>query len=161
MATPHPVLAGTARARISGMGRIYVERRDLPADLRALLDVIWNDGAQQASTPAECTPPLDVFETDTGVEIVMDLPGVVADSLKLVFSRNVLIIAGEKRPACDQPEAAFHLAERGFGRFARAVRLEGAYDAGRADATLAAGELRIGLPRIEERRGSEIRIPIR
>ena len=143
------------------MGRIYVERCELPDDLRTLLDVIWNDGARQASSPAECTPMLDVLETDEGVEVVMDAPGVAKSSLQLVFSRNVLIVAGEKLPSREQPGAAFHLAERGFGRFARAIRLEGAYDAGRADATLVAGELRIRLPRIDERRGSEIRIPIR
>ena len=142
------------------MGRIYVERRDLPADLRALLDVIWNDGAPQAGIPAECTPPLDVLETDAGIELAIDLPGVARSSLQIVFSRNVLIIAGEKLPSREQPEAAFHLAERGFGRFARAVKLEGAYDAGRAEASLSAGELRLRLPRIEERRGREIRIPI-
>ena len=143
------------------MGRIYVERCELPDDLRTLLDVIWNDGAQQASIPAECTPPLDVLETAGDVEVIVDVPGVSVSSLQLVFSRNVLIVAGEKLPAHEQSGAAFHLAERGFGRFARAVRLEGAYDAGRAEATLAAGELRVRLPRIEERRGSEIRIPIR
>jgi len=143
------------------MGRIYVERCELPDDLRTLLDVIWNDGAQQASSPAECVPPLDVLETRDGVEIVMDVPGVSKSSVQLVFSRNVLIVAGEKVPVREQPGAAFHLAERGFGRFARAVRLEGAYDGGRAEATLINGELRLRLPRIEERRGSEIRIPIR
>ena len=143
------------------MGRIYVERGELPADLRKLLDVIWNDGAQQASSPAECAPAVDVLETPDGVEVVIDLPGVSASSLQLVFSQNVLIVAGEKLPPRDQPDAAFHLAERGFGRFARAVRLEGAFDAGRAGAALVAGELRVRFPRIEERRGSEIRIPIR
>ncbi len=138
-----------------------MERRELPADLQALLDVIWNGGATQASIPAECTPALDVLETSDAVEVVMDLPGVAVSSLQLVFSQNVLIVAGEKLPARDHPDAAFHLAERGFGRFARAVRLEGPCDAGRADASLVAGELRVRLPRIEERRGSEIRIPIR
>ena len=143
------------------MARIYLERRELPADLRALLDVIWDGGAGAASTVAECTPPLDVVETDGGVEIVMDVPGVTAASLQIVFSRNVLIVAGEKVPGREHPDAAFHLAERGFGRFARAVRLDGAYDAGRAAASLTAGELRVRLPRIQERRGREIRIPIR
>lgn len=143
------------------MGRIYVERCELPEDLRTLLDVIWNDGARQASSPAECTPSLDVLESPGSVEIVMDAPGVARSSLQLVFSRNVLIVAGEKVPAGEQSGAAFHLAERCFGRFARAVRLEGAYDAGRAEATFTAGELRVTLPRIDERRGSEIRIPIR
>jgi HSP20 family protein len=143
------------------MGRIFVERRDLPADLQALLDVIWDDGVKQAPIPAEFTPALDVLEGRENVEIIVDVPGVTPSSLQIVFSRNVLIVAGEKLPAHDHPDAAFHLAERSFGRFARAVCLEGAFDAGRASASLAAGELRVTLPRIEERRGGQIRIPIR
>jgi HSP20 family molecular chaperone IbpA len=61
---------------------------------------------------------------------------------------------------CPHSQAAFHLAERTFGRFARAVRISGAFDAGRATATLVEGELRVILPRIEERRGHDIRIEI-
>jgi HSP20 family molecular chaperone IbpA len=41
------------------------------------------------------------------------------------------------------------------------VRLAGAFDVGRADATLKDGELRVQLPRIVERRGGEIRIRVR
>jgi HSP20 family molecular chaperone IbpA len=71
------------------------------------------------------------------------------------------VIAGRKLPGtCVDQEAAFHLAERSFGRFARAVRLAGAFDAGNASATLQGGELRIVLPRIDERRGREIHILI-
>jgi HSP20 family molecular chaperone IbpA len=55
---------------------------------------------------------------------------------------------------------AFHLAERTFGRFARAITLSGAFDAGRATASLAGGELRVVLPRIEERRGRDIAIEV-
>ena len=62
--------------------------------------------------------------------------------------------------SCRHREAAFHLAERGFGRFIRAVRLAGAFDAGNARASLTAGELRIFLPRIDDRRGREIRIDV-
>jgi HSP20 family protein len=143
------------------MARIYVERRELPPDLQALLDVIWDGGAVRASTPAEFTPAVDVLETEAALEVVVDLPGVTKDSIQIVFSRNVLIVAGEKLPpAREHADAAFHLAERGFGRFARAMRLDGAYDAGRAKAALANGELRVTVPRIDERRGREIRIPI-
>jgi HSP20 family protein len=104
---------------------------------------------------------MDVLETTEGIEILMDLPGVSASGLRLFFSQGTLVIAGQKRPAaCAHGEAAFHLAERSFGRFARAVRLNGAFDAGRAAATLQGGELRIRLPRIDERRGGDIRIEI-
>src|SRR5436190_1797251 len=111
---------------------------------------------------AECSPPLDIIETDTGIEVIVDMPGVPPDAVQIVCARNVLIIGGQKMPGvCEHREAAFHLAERAFGRFARAVRLEGAFDAGRASASFNAGELRITMPRIDDRRGKEIRIPVR
>jgi HSP20 family protein len=110
----------------------------------------------------ECAPPMDVLETAEAVEILLDLPGVAASSLRLVFSQGTMIVAGRKLPAaCAHREAAFHLAERSFGRFVRAIRLSGACDAGRASATLTDGILRLVLPRIEERRGREIRVDIR
>jgi HSP20 family protein len=135
------------------MARVYVERRELPDDLRRLLD---------AGAPSvEFTPPIDVLESETAIQILLDVPGVDPERIEVVFSRNVLLIAGEKTPVgCDHDDAAFHIAERAFGRFARAIGLEGAFDAGKATATLTHGELRVVLPRVPERRGSRIRIPV-
>jgi HSP20 family protein len=135
------------------MARVYLERRELPAELVRLLDA--------SPAAAECTPPLDVIETDAGIEAILDIPGVSPSSVEIVFSRNVLLVTGRKMPAaCDHHDAAFHIAERSFGRFARAIGVEGAFDTGRATATLTGGELRIILPRLAERRGAQIRIPI-
>jgi HSP20 family protein len=146
------------------VAHIFVERRDLRAaddDLRRVLDQLHDAGAPTGPA-ADCTPPLDVIETAGAVEVVMDLPGVPADELTVLFVRNTLVVTGRKQPgACEHRGAAFHLAERTFGRFARGVRVAGAFDAGRADATLRAGELRITLPRIEERRRGQLRIPVR
>ena len=135
------------------MARVYVERRELPAELLRLLDA--------SPVAAECTPPLDIIETDGGIEAILDIPGVPQDSVEIVFSGNVLLVTGQKLPgACEHRDAAFHIAERSFGRFARAIGVDGAFDAGRAAATLTEGELRIVLPRLAERRGEQIRIPI-
>jgi HSP20 family protein len=135
------------------MARVYVERRELPAELLRLLD------ANPATV--ECTPPLDVIDTEAGIEAIVDIPGVPAASVEIVFAHNVLLIAGQKLPAqCEHGDAAFHMAERAFGRFARAISVEGAFDPGRATATLADGELRVVVPRLAERRGGQIRIPI-
>ena len=136
------------------MARVYVERRDLPAHLLQLIE--------HTRAAAECTPPMDVLETPTGLEIRLDIPGVGAGEVEIVFADSVLLITGQKMPhLCEHADAGFHIAERAFGRFARAIRVEGAYDAGRAAASLTAGELRVVLPRIDERRGAQIRIPIR
>jgi HSP20 family protein len=134
------------------VARVFLERRDLGEEARRLFDLLAGERVA-GGTAAECAPPVDVVETATSVEIVKDV--------QVVFGRGVVVIGGRKLPqACEHPEAAFHLAERAFGSFARAVRLNGAFEAGRATATLIAGELRIVLPRIEDRRGGELRIPV-
>jgi HSP20 family protein len=142
------------------MPRIYLERREMTDELRQLFDLLDGD-AQARGSAGECSPPIDVMETPAAVEIAVDLPGVDKDNLHVAFARNAVLVAGSKGPkACHHADATFHLAERAFGRFARVIRLTGALDAGRARAALSSGELRIVIPRIEERRGAEIRIPI-
>jgi HSP20 family protein len=108
----------------------------------------------------ECTPPLDMYETDEAIEVSMDLPGVDADAVRIVVKAGALLIAGEKTPRRGRGDSSFHLVERGFGRFARSVRLAACCDATRARATLTGGELRITLPKIAERRGQPIRIAV-
>ena len=143
------------------MARIFFERRHVPDEALRLLEML-DQGVVPPGTAGDCAPPIDVVETAETLEIVMDLPGVAADGVQVIFARNTLVIAGQKAPrSCEHREAGFHLAERAFGRFARAIRVAAAYDAGAADATLKAGELRIVLPRIADRRGAEIRIPVR
>jgi HSP20 family protein len=111
----------------------------------------------------ECVPPLDLYELEDAIVVVIDLPGVPADAVQALVKEGVLVVAGEKpAPACaaSKDVARFHLVERGFGRFARAVRLTGPVDATRAAATLEAGVLRVTVPRVADRRGAPIRIRI-
>jgi HSP20 family protein len=133
---------------------------DQDDDLKEIFDRLLGTGAVE--TPAsECSVAVDVIETGSHIEVVVDLPGVQAADVTVLFARKMLVIVGHKRHgACRHREAAFHLVERTSGRFARAVRVSGPFDAGRAQALMAAGELRVLLPRIEERRGAEIRIPV-
>lgn len=108
----------------------------------------------------ECAPALDVFETDEAIEIVVDLPGVDPAAVRIVAKHDTLLIAGEKASRRGGTDSTFHLVERGFGRFARAVRLGRPVDPSRAEARLANGELRIRVPKIADRRGQSIQIPV-
>src|SRR6188768_3850098 len=94
----------------------------------------------------ECAPALDVFETDEAVEIAVDLPGVSPESVRLVARGQTLLIAGNKAPRRTRSDASFHLVERGYGRFARVVRLSASCDTNRARASMSNGELRITVP---------------
>jgi HSP20 family protein len=109
----------------------------------------------------ECMPLQDVFETEQSIEIVLDVPGVTGDCCRVMIKSGVVLVVGEKeRPEPTYGPASFHLVERDFGRFARAVRVHAAVDAAKARARLKDGELRIILPKLAERRGREVLVPI-
>src|SRR5690606_6342920 len=109
----------------------------------------------------ECSPTLDVLETDATVEVLVDVPGLSADALRILIKGGIVLVVGEKeRSEPSRTPTSYHLVERDFGRFARAVRIHAAVDAARARATLAHGELRIVLPRLDERRGQEFLVPV-
>ena len=112
------------------------------------------------SLAGECSPPLDVFETDDALEIAVDLPGVDPAAIRIIGKGDSVLIAGEKAARRARRESSFHLVERDFGRFARVVRLGRPCDASRARATLVNGELRVSIPKIADRRSQAIPITI-
>jgi HSP20 family protein len=112
------------------------------------------------SLAGECSPAVDVYETDDTIEIAVDLPGVDAAAIRVVAKGDSILIAGEKPARRGHRESSFHLVERGYGHFARVVRLSRALDTSAARAKFANGELRITVPKIKDRRGTAIAIEI-
>lgn len=133
---------------------------DLADDARRLLTELDRDVPGVSTLSAECRPPIDVFETADAIEIIVDVPGVAPESVRVALRRNAVLVVGAKVSTPDNTSARYHLAERSSGRFARAVRFPGAIDAAHARATVSAGELRIVLPRLTDRRGSVLTIPV-
>ena len=137
------------------------ELGDLTEDVRRLFQELGLASAGRGTAAGDCLPPLDVLETDDSLQILMDLPGVPASGVRVLIKGNVVLIAGEKWADSPGPGAGgYHLVERGSGRFARAVRLTGAFDGSKVRATLAGGELRITLPKLADRRGRGIEVPV-
>ncbi len=137
------------------------ETGELADDLRTLFEELATSLAHgQRAYSGECRPALDVLENDASVEVIVDVAGIEPDAVRILFRGGVLLIAGEKAPPPPSGPRTFHLVEREFGRFARAVRLTGAFDVQRTRATMLDGELRVVLPKIEDRRGLAQRIPV-
>jgi HSP20 family protein len=133
---------------------------DLADDARRLLVELDRDVPGAARLSGECRPPLDVLETSAHIEIVVDLPGVPPEAIRIALRRQTLLIVGVKQAGATDTSGRFHVAERSYGRFARAVRLTAAIDASRGRARVESGQLHVLLPRIEDRRGRVIDIPI-
>ena len=126
---------------------------DLADDVRQLFDELAQARPSSSPVAGTCRPLVDVFETDEAIELVVDAAGVPAALLRVLFRQGVVVVAGERmaQPAADS--VTYHLVERDYGRFARVVRVNGAFDVDRASATLRAGELTVVLPKRIERRG--------
>lgn len=138
----------------------FLGAADLAEDARRLLSELDREVPGAAAINSDCRPPVDVFETSTSIEIVADIPGVPPSSVRVAVRRNTLLVVGAKIAAHAASSTRFHVAERSYGRFARVVRLNGAFDAARARATIRAGQLRVTLPRLEDRRGRILHIPV-
>ena len=152
---------------MTGVARILFERRSrrepgspdfVAADMQTLLNSVA--GPISDDLTGEYRPSIDVIETSASIEITADLPGIVPDDLRVAFNDGLVILAGRKRASACQHAVTFHLAERTFGRFAVGIRVAVAVDLSAARAVLRHGELHISLPRIAERRRSEVAIPI-
>src|SRR5262245_52047891 len=114
---------------------MHHDAADLAEDARRLLAELDRDVPGAESTTAECRPAVDVIETASTVEVIVDVPGVAPPALRVVVRRNAVLVVGVKLSSPD-PSMRFHLAERSYGRFARVVRLTGAADASRARASV-------------------------
>lgn len=147
---PHLPLIST-----SDVGEIRQDILDLFAELATVL------APEERGGSGECHPCVDVLETDRTVEVFVDAAGLSARAVRILFRGDILVIVGEKAPARPAGPRTFHLVEREFGRFARAIRLQGAFDIAAATASIRDGELHIALPKLGDRRGQAHRIAIR
>jgi HSP20 family protein len=108
----------------------------------------------------EWSPAVDVYERGGKLVVVVEVPGLEADALKVVCRERELSITGvrkEKRPA---GASAFLCMERPAGQFQRTLSLDVPVDVRQAEASLAGGLLTITLPRLKDRRGRETVIPV-
>jgi len=109
---------------------------------------------------SEWSPAVDVFESRDRLVVVVEVPGLPPESLRVVFRGRDLVLSGERRARRTGPGATFLCLERPHGRFEREIPLEMPVDVAHARATLAGGLLTVTVPRLRERRGRETVVPI-
>jgi HSP20 family protein len=78
-----------------------------------------------ASERAQVTwePPVDVFETEVELVVVVALPGVTADGVHVASESGELVVRAERRLPCAGSRCAVHRLEIPYGYFERRIRL--------------------------------------
>ncbi len=107
------------------------------------------------------SPAIDICESSDRVRIYVELPGVPVEQIELTVSAKEITIEGEKRHSLNTEKALTHYCcERSYGRFKRRIQLRWSVNIKETRATLSNGTLAISLPKLRDRRGKAVRIPI-
>lgn len=104
---------------------------------------------------------LDVRESEDKLVIEADLPGVAEKDVSVTLADGVLTIKGERKSEREEKKDDYHIAERSFGRFERALRLPDAIDENRIEANFDKGVLKITAQKRPEAVKAEKRIEIK
>ncbi|HDZ23564.1 MAG TPA: Hsp20/alpha crystallin family protein [Desulfobacteraceae bacterium] len=104
--------------------------------------------AEQTRPGVVFTPAVDIFETDTEITLLADLPGVRAEDLNIDLRENVLTLDSDVEPPEGSDEVDV-IREYRTGKFYRQFTLSQVIDQGKIDAELKDGVLRLRLPKVE------------
>jgi HSP20 family protein len=104
---------------------------------------------------ADWTPPSDIYETESGYLIAMDLPGIDREALQIDIDENRLIVKGTREIAESK-----HRTERPRGKFLRTFSVPVSVDQAKIGAEYKDGVLQIRLPRRTEQKPKKIDIKI-
>jgi HSP20 family protein len=126
-------------------------------DFEREIDSLFN-GFLSGATSRKIVPSVDVVEGASESTLVLELPGVNKEDIKISLENELLTVKGERK-AEGLPEGARWLrSERPSGEFYRAIQLPHAVSAEAVAAEYVNGILRITLPKAEEARPREIGI---
>lgn len=101
-------------------------------------------------------PYMEIFETDEGLTLLADMPGVPKEGLEVTVDDGVLQLRGESR--LDLPEAEAVYREFDTGIFHRSFVLPDEIDPEKIEASLDDGVLTVRLPKAERARTRRIEL---
>lgn len=108
---------------------------------------VYEQAAATAARPVLFTPPIDIYETDEGLVLCADLPGVTTESLDLQVQDNKLTLFGRVASPIDGDDTVTIHQEYELGDYLRSFILSDDVDHERIRASLNNGVLKIVLPK--------------
>ncbi|HYE16090.1 MAG TPA: Hsp20/alpha crystallin family protein [Pyrinomonadaceae bacterium] len=114
-----------------------------------------------AEKPGAWLPPADLCESPSCVTVRVELPGVRPEHMQVSLSGGHLRVTGRKRKGAPRAVISHLCSERSYGQFSRSIPLRWPVRAQEATAELRDGLLTVRLPKIQERRGGEIKIEVK
>jgi HSP20 family protein len=134
---------------------------DVTQGLRRLWDVFERP---RMAAPIGFVPPTEVKETKEAFLVSMELPGMTAENVSVMFEHGVLTIRGEKIEKVEEQEkegeVQCYLFERSYGSFTRSFTVPTSIDQTNIVAEFQNGVLMVSLPKVPEAKGNGAKIKI-
>ncbi len=116
-------------------------------------------GGREGSARAHWVPNTDVYATDNGLVIKVELAGMRSDNLEITIEGNRLKVSGNRPDGCRAPKCSFLVMEINYGPFETMLELPQGYDLGQAKAAYLNGFLRIDVP-VAQAQVKSTKVPI-
>ncbi|MEM1430989.1 MAG: Hsp20/alpha crystallin family protein [Pseudomonadota bacterium] len=93
---------------------------------------------------------VDVAETEGEIQVTTELPGVAEEDVEITLDDDILHIRAEKRSDKSSDDKTWHVVERSYGHFERAIRMPRGIDPSTVQASFSEGVLSVTLPKPPE-----------
>ncbi|MFN8654545.1 MAG: Hsp20/alpha crystallin family protein [Gemmatimonadales bacterium] len=143
---------------------LMITRRTPLADVRRLNQMLdqaftawpFANGSEPATG---WVPATDIMEDSEGLKVVLELPGLKPEDVKITLENYTLTIRGEKKQLVEE-HSRVHRYERSYGAFERSFTLPNTLDPDRVAATFEHGVLTIAIPKAEKAKAREIQVKV-
>ena len=105
-------------------------------------------------------PPVDIYETNDGVVLKVELPGINKEDVSVEIKDNVLTLKGERLLDPEINDENYYRKERSFGKFNRSFSLQEPIKPDLIKASFKDGVLTIEIPRPEEEKPKQVTVNI-
>ena len=102
-------------------------------------------------------PLTDIVETEQGVSLMLEVPGVAPDDVDITLEKRILTIRAKVQPVRPEKLQLIY-AEYGEGDFERAFTLSEDFDPDKIEAAMHNGVLSVTLPRAAEAKPKKIAV---
>ena len=136
---------------------VLTMEENVSKDLQAKQKTEVQTSAEQTKPGLVFTPAVDIYETETKITMLADIPGVKPEALSIDLKDNTLTITGEVMNPEKKEEMDIYREYR-TGKYIRQFTLSEMIDQNKIEATLKDGVLNLVLPKVEKAAARKISV---
>jgi HSP20 family protein len=123
---------------------------DLRKSVDRMLDELALRTPRVAAPPKEWKPAVEMFETNAGIIVRIELPNIDPKKVDITVTDDLLTLRGETKHEEEQKDRNYYYRELAYGTFTRTLRLPAAVKGAEAKAVYKDGVLEVKIPKTAE-----------